>query len=383
MRNNNAIRQHNSPVDMLFIGVLVCLIILGLVMVTSASITIAERRLGQPFYFTLHHSAYLVLAMGCCFATRFVPLSFWFKMAKPIMLATIIGLIAVLIPGLGKVVNGSSRWISLGGVSLQISEFAKLSIIIYLSSYIVRHNDALKNEIRGVIHPLLLLGLMCILLILEPDFGTTVVVMLTSMGLLFLAGVPLWQFIVLALTVALAFVGLAISAPYRLERLTAFLDPWADQYDTGYQLTQALIAFGRGEWFGVGLGSSVQKLFYLPEAHTDFVFAVLAEELGLVGAVVTVILFATLIWRGLVIGINAQKRHDVFACFLCYGICLWVGLQTFINIGVNTGLLPTKGLTLPFISYGGNSLMVICAAMGFIWQVDAKNRKSLKGPRFG
>jgi cell division protein FtsW len=376
-------RKNFESVDLVFLGAFICLVMLGLVMVTSASITMAERKMGQPFYFTIHQSAYLIIGIMCCMATRYTPLTWWFKFSKPIMMVTIVGLVLVLIPGLGRVVNGSSRWLSLGGVSLQISEFAKLGVIIYLASYIVRYDEAIKTQIKSVLHPLLLIGFICILLILEPDFGTTVVITMTSMGLLFLAGMPLWQFVVLGSILGVGFFGLAISAPYRLERLTAFLDPWADQYDTGYQLTQALIAFGRGEWFGVGLGSSVQKLFYLPEAHTDFVFAVLAEELGLVGAVLTILLYVALLWRGFSIGYFAEKRNEKFSAFICYGICLWIGLQTFINVGVNTGLLPTKGLTLPFISYGGNSLMVLCAAMGFLWNIDVHNRLDKKGAYYG
>jgi cell division protein FtsW len=292
------------------------------------------------------------------------------------MVSALVSLVLVLIPGVGKVVNGSARWLNLGVTSIQVSEFCKLAVVIYLSSYVVRHQHALKRQISGFVRPMLLLSIVGALLILEPDFGATVVILATSLAMLFLAGVPLWQFVALLSVVAGILGMVAISAPYRLQRLTSFLDPWAVQFDSGYQLTQALIAFGRGEWFGVGLGSSIQKLFYLPEAHTDFVFAVLAEELGLVGALATVSLYILFVWRGMIVGLNAEKRDDRFAAFVSYGISLWVGLQTLINIGVNTGILPTKGLTLPFLSYGGSSVLVICIAVGLLVRVDYENHKS-------
>jgi len=362
--------------DPYFMGSVFALLGLGLTMVTSASIAIAHGRLGSPFYYTLHQA--FALLMGFC-AALFVctiPIRFWYRIAVFMMISALLALVLVLIPGVGKVVNGSARWLNFGIIAFQVSEFAKLAVIIYLASYIERHSVALKEKISGFVRPMLLLSLVGALLILEPDFGATVVILLTALSLLFLAGVPLWQFMVLLVLVGVVLGGVAISAPYRLERLTSFLDPWAFPFDSGYQLTQALIAFGRGGWFGVGLGGSVQKLFYLPEAHTDFVFAVLAEELGLLGALATVSLYILFVWRGMIIGLHAQKRNDKFAAFVSYGISLWVGLQAMINIGVNTGVLPTKGLTLPFLSYGGSNILIICTAVGLLMRVDYENRRT-------
>ncbi len=363
---------------------IVLLVSLGLVMVTSASIGIAEKRFHQPFYYAWHQAVYLGLGLLSSIVVFSVPIKFWEKIARPLMLVALICLVLVLIPGIGKNVNGSTRWINLGVVAIQISELVKFCIILYLASYIVRKREALQTEFLGFVRPMVLLSVISGLLLLEPDFGATVVIMSTAMSMLFLAGVPFFYFFGLSVFLGLAFVALAVSAPYRLQRLTAFLDPWAYQFDSGYQLTQALIAFGRGEWFGVGLGSSVQKLFYLPEAHTDFIFAVLAEELGLVGGLCVIALYALLVIRGMAIGLCAEKRGAIFSAFVCYGITFWIGLQALINMGVNTGLLPTKGLTLPFLSYGGSSLLVLCVAMALIFRVDFENRmKNRRGIEFG
>lgn len=365
----------NVKSDPILVMVVLGLLGLGLIMLTSASIDMAERHFGHPFYYTIRQSMGLCIGMLGALVVLMIPIRVSYRFAGSLMIAAIILLGLVLIPGIGKVVNGSARWLNLGVTAFQVSELGKLAVVIYLSSYIVRHQQALREQVSGFIRPMLLLSLVGILLVLEPDFGATVVMMSTALAMLFLAGVPLWQFLVLLVFVVGVLGVVAISAPYRLERLTSFLDPWAVAFDSGYQLTQALIAFGRGEWFGVGLGSSIQKLFYLPEAHTDFVFAVLAEELGLAGALATLGLYILFVWRGMIIGLNAEKRDDRFAAFICYGISLWVGIQTLINIGVNTGVLPTKGLTLPFLSYGGSSVSVICIAVGLLLRVDFENRK--------
>lgn len=379
MKRNNIPLGQQAKTDYWLLGSVIALILLGITMVTSASIVIADRKFGQPFYYTLHQSVYALLGLIAAIVIYTIPMRFWFKIAFVILTACFLALVLVLIPGLGKEVNGSVRWINLGFVTIQFSEFVKLGMIIYFSSYIVRHQESLLTNLSAFIKPLLLLGVICSLLILEPDFGTAVVILAISFALLFLSGVPLWQFIVLLVMVGALLAVVAVAAPYRIERLTSFMDPWSDQFNSGYQLTQALIAFGRGEWFGVGLGSSVQKLFYLPEAHTDFVFAVLAEELGLVGAVSTLALYVLAVYRGIIIGLTAERRDDRFAAFVCYGISFWVGIQTLINVGVNTGMLPTKGLTLPFISYGGNSLFVVCAAMGLLFRTDFENRVAERG----
>lgn len=367
-------RIDGGAIDTLLIGLIITLLALGLIMVTSASISVADKSLHDPFHYTLHQAVGIILGLTGALFVCALPIRLWYRFAAIGMVIALGLLVLVLIPGIGRVVNGSARWLNFGFIGFQVSEFSKLAVVIYLSSYVVRHAEIIKREISGFVRPMLLLSVVGALLILEPDFGACVVIMSTSLAMLFLAGVPLWQFVVLLLVVAGILGAVAISAPYRLERLTSFLDPWAVQFDSGYQLTQALIAFGRGEWLGVGLGSSIQKLFYLPEAHTDFVFAVLAEELGLIGALATLTLYLLLVWRGMMIGLNAEKRNDRFAAFLCYGISLWIGLQTLINIGVSTGVLPTKGLTLPFLSYGGSSVMIVCIAIGLIVRVDYENR---------
>lgn len=370
------VKKIDPPIDIFFIVLILSLLALGLIMVTSASISVADKSLNDPFHYTLHQAVGMIMGLfGALFIFLF-PIQIWYRFAALGMVVALGLLVLVLIPGIGKVVNGSARWLNFGFIGFQVSEFSKLAVVIYLSSYVVRHAEVIKKEVSGFIRPMLLLSIVGALLILEPDFGACVVIMSTSLAMLFLAGVPLWQFMVLLAVVAGILGAVAISAPYRLERLTSFLDPWAVQFEGGYQLTQALIAFGRGEWLGVGLGGSIQKLFYLPEAHTDFVFAVLAEELGLIGALVTLALYLLFVWRGMMIGLNAEKRGDRFAAFICYGISLWVGLQTLVNIGVSTGVLPTKGLTLPFLSYGGSSVMIICMAVGLLIRVDYENRTS-------
>ena len=296
--------------DRILIMVVFSLIGLGLIMVTSASIDMAERHLHQPFYYTIRQCIGFALGLFGALIVIALPIRTWYRLSAGMMIIALISLILVLIPGIGRVVNGSARWLNLGVTAFQVSEFAKLAVVIYLSSYVVRHQQALKEQVGGFVRPMLLLSLVGALLVLEPDFGATVVIMTTALAMLFLAGVPLWQFLLLLGLVCAVLGGVAISAPYRLERLVSFLDPWAVPFDSGYQLTQALIAFGRGEWFGVGLGSSIQKLFYLPEAHTDFVFAVLAEELGLFGALATLSLYILFVWRGMIIGLNAEKRGD-------------------------------------------------------------------------
>lgn len=362
--------------DGLLLGLILALFSIGLLMMTSASITLAARKFNAPFYYTFHQGISLALGLIGLLVMTVIPVKQWMRWAGVFMIAALIALILVLVPGIGREVNGSARWIAVGGWAFQVSEFCKLAVVMYLASYVVRHPKDIRQQVVGFVRPMILLSLVGGLLILEPDFGATVVIMATALAMLFLAGVPIWQYALLLGLVGASLAVVAISAPYRLARLTVFLDPWSKPYDSGYQLTQALIAFGRGEWFGVGLGSSIQKLFYLPEAHTDFVFAVLAEELGLVGALGVLLLYLLLLWRGMIIGLRAEKRKDRFAAFLCYGITLWVGIQTIIGVGVNTGMLPTKGLTLPFLSYGGSSVMVLCVALGLLIRVDYENRST-------
>ena len=352
---------------------------LGLVMVASASITFADREIGQPFYYAFRQAVFMCigLAVGVAlFKVRLVDLE---RMGMLLLLAALAMLLLVLVPGVGVEVNGAARWINAGLFRLQVSEPAKLLFIIYLARYLARHGEEVRTRISGFIKPIGLLAIAALLLLLEPDFGATVVLTATVMGMIFMAGVKLLQFSgVLGLS-GLLLASLAVSSPYRMNRLTTFLDPWADPFNSGFQLTQSLIAIGRGEWFGVGLGGGIQKLFYLPEAHTDFVFAVLAEELGLLGVCLIIVLYAVLVWRAFLIAAQAVKAENLFAAYLAYGIGIWFGLQSFINIGVNMGLLPTKGLTLPLMSYGGSSMIVMCAAIALLLRIDFETRCTATG----
>jgi len=357
----------------------VALATLGLVMVASASITFADRELGYPFYFALRQLVYIgcgVLVGSLVFRLRLVLLE---RLGMLLLLLSFVLLLLVLVPGVGVEVNGAVRWINAGLFRLQVSEPAKLFFIIYLASYLSRHSEEVRTHIYGFLKPIGLLAIAALLLLLEPDFGATVVLAATVMGMIFMAGVKLVQFSGVLGLGALSLASLAVSSPYRMQRLTTFLDPWADPFNSGFQLTQSLIAIGRGEWLGVGLGASVQKLFYLPEAHTDFVFAVAAEELGLMGVCVIIMLYALLVWRAFMIAAQAEKADSLFAAYLSYGIGIWFGLQGFINIGVNMGLLPTKGLTLPLMSYGGSSMVVMCTAIALLLRVDHETRCTAAG----
>ena len=343
---------------------------MGLVMVTSASLSYAEGLQLSAWHFAIRHFIYLsVGGLFFIFAT-FTPISFWKKFSTHFLIFTLGLLLIVLIPGITRQVNGSVRWLFIGPISIQASEIAKLMVIIYMASYLVRKSREVQEHISGFLKPMALLGIISALLLLEPVFGATVVIVSTSMGMLFLGGVPLKRFLVLFLGVIGLLAMLSIASPYRMQRLTSFLDPWSDQFNSGYQLTQSLIAFGRGGWFGTGLGNSVQKLLYLPEPHTDFIYAVLSEELGLLGALGILFLFALLVYRIMLLGRKAISAGNRFAGFLAYGIALWFGLQTLINIGVNVGVLPTKGLTLPFVSYGGNSLLIAMLAVGILLRIE-------------
>jgi len=368
----------NSFIENLDLPLLLSALILlglGLVMVASASISIAERQLSDPLYYFWHQFLYSMIGLVVAVIVFKIPLSFLQKTGPVLIVISLFLLMLVLIPGLGKEVNGSKRWLDLGIISLQVSEFVKLATVIYLAGYLVRHNEEVRTNLGGFLRPLVLIFFVSLLLILEPDFGAVAVIAMTAMGMLWLGGASFFQFIFLLLTMIAVLSLVAISSPYRLERLTTFLNPWADPFNSGFQLTQALIAFGRGEWFGVGLGSSVQKLFYLPEAHTDFVFAVLAEELGLFSVMIVIALFCFIVIRALMIGRRAEKRERPFTAFLAYGLGIWLGLQAFINVGVNMGVLPTKGLTLPLMSYGGSSLIIMCVVIAMLLRADYETRQ--------
>lgn len=366
-----AIQSHRKQAyDGWFLFAVASLVGMGLVMVTSASLSYAEG-MGLPvWYFALRHAIYLMVGVGFCFAATAIPISVWQRLSVPMLIVSIGLLALLLIPGISREVNGSVRWLFLGPISIQVSECAKLALILYMAGYLIRKQEEVQTEISGFLKPMAILGVISILLLLEPDFGAVVVIVSTVMGMLFLGGVPFRRFLVLFALALVALAVLSIASPYRIQRLTSFLDPWSDQFNTGYQLTQALIAFGRGGWFGSGLGNSVQKLLYLPEPHTDFIYAVLAEELGLIGALTVLLIFALLVWRIFALGRRAALTGSSFSAFVAYGIGLCVGLQVIINIGVNVGVLPTKGLTLPFMSYGGSSLIVGLFAMGLLLRID-------------
>jgi cell division protein FtsW len=382
------LNQRGKPVskpislyDKWLIGAVFGLLIIGLMMVASSSVMISTKYFHQPFHFLIRQACYLFAGLMIALIVIRTDSSFWEKISMPMLIVCLFMLLIVLIPGIGRSVNGSRRWLAFGPIGIQVSEMAKLTMIFYLSGYLVRQQKAVSESILGFIKPMMILGVVSVLLLLEPDFGATVVISGTVMALLFLAGVKLRYYIGLMLLVICALALLAVSSPYRVARLTAFLDPWADQYNSGYQLTQSLIAFGRGGWFGSGLGESIQKLLYLPEAHTDFLFAVLAEELGLVGILVVMALYSILVIRGLTIGYTAHTQERLFASFTAYGLTFWLALQAAINMGVNAGLLPTKGLTLPLLSYGGASMVINCVVVALLLRIDHENRWQSLGLR--
>ncbi len=376
-------KAYRNPLsfDSVFISGIVVLLCLGLVMVASASIAMAEREFGQPFYYLQRQALFATLGISCAWVITRIPLELLEKSARPLLLVGFLLLVIVLIPGIGHSVNGARRWLSLGAFSFQVSEFIKLVMIIYMSSYLVRYADQVQNHFMGFVKPMMVLCLAAFLLLLEPDFGSVVIVFSTCLGLLFLGGVKFRHFLLLLTLVGIGLALLIVVAPYRMQRLTSFIDPWSDQFNTGYQLTQALIAFGRGEWFGAGLGQSVQKLFYLPEAHTDFIFAVFSEECGLIGGFIFLLIYCLVLARAFLIARTAHHQQQWFAAYLAYGITLWLALQALISIGVNIGILPTKGLTLPFISYGGSSLLMTLIAVGLLLRVQIEVGLPVKAKR--
>lgn len=365
-----------AVIDLPLLLAVLALLCIGFLMVTSASMPMADRNYEDPFFFVLRHGFALGLALACgvvCFA---VPLEVWQRIGPMLMLVGIGLLLLLLIPGVGRTVNGATRWIPLGVMNLQPSELLKFISLIYVSGYLVRNQLDVQSTTLGFMRPLLFVGIACALIMAQPDFGTTAVVLATVMGLLFLGGVSVFSFIGLFVGVAAALAALIIVEPYRMQRLTSFRDPFADPFNTGYQLSQSLIALGRGEWFGVGLGNGIQKQLYLPEAHTDFLLAVLGEEFGLVGVLFVIGLFGFITWRAFAIGAVAHRRNKMFSAYVAHGFGLLIGLQAFINVGVNTGLLPTKGLPLPYMSYGSNALIVAVMATAVLLRIDFELRRS-------
>ena len=367
---------HLDPVT---IALALGIVLLGLVMVTSASVSVASQETGQPFYYLERQLLLTLIGVAGAALLFSLPTELLERASVPLLALGLVLLIVVLIPGLGHAVNGSRRWLRFAGANFQVSELARVLVLIYIASYAVRRETQLRESFAGLLKPLGLLFATCALLLVEPDFGAATVLFATGFGLLFLAGARLRYVIAMTVIAVAGFAALAVTSSYRVRRLTAFLDPWADPYNSGFQLTQSLIAIGRGQWFGVGLGDSVQKLFYLPEAHTDFLFAVLAEELGLLGVALTLALFVGLIGRSFHIARLASEAGLKFPAYLAAGFGLWIGIQAFINVGVNMGVLPTKGLTLPLMSYGRSSLIVALAWVGLLLRVYHEALREQRG----
>ena len=371
---------HHFDHGLLWVGVL--LIGLGLVMVYSASISIAEGARytsGNAAYFLTRHAFALAVSAAVARGAFQVPMRLWQQAAPYLFLAGALLLVVVLIPGVGREVNGSRRWLPLGVMNLQPSELMKLFAVLYTADYTVRKAAWMHSLKRGFLPMLAVMLFTGALLLREPDFGAFAVIACISMGVLFLGGMNWKRFVGLFLLLAIGFVVVIVTSPYRMQRILGFMDPWADPYGKGYQLSHALIAFGRGEWMGVGLGASVEKLFYLPEAHTDFLLAVIGEELGFVGVTAVILLFAWLTARAFSIGARAAKLERYFCALAAQGIGIWLGTQALINMGVNMGLLPTKGLTLPLLSFGGSALLANCCALALLLRIDFENRQLMHG----
>ena len=346
------------------------LIAVGVVAISSASISLSEVKFGNEWHHAIRHLSYLAIGVTLGFFAYLLPLNVWRQTSPWLLMLAFALLVLVLVPGVGRVVNGSQRWIPLAGFTLQPSEFAKFALVLWLSGYMVRHGEELRTALRGLLKPISVLVLFALLLLSEPDFGATVIILGTAFGMLFMGGARLIYVLGLIVSAVAIMAGMILMAPYRMQRLMAYQDPWSDPFGSGFQLIQSLIAYGRGEWLGVGLGNSVQKLFYLPEAHTDFVFSIWAEETGLVGAVAVIILFAVFVGRIVFMGYRFLLESREFEAYCCFGFALVFAGQAFVNMGVSSGLLPTKGLTLPFISYGGNSLMMSCITVGLLLKLE-------------
>lgn len=358
------------------------LLLFGLVMVYSSSIAVADANRAtahQPMFFLIRHGVFLVFGLLVAMAMFKVRMRTWQKWAPYLFLAGALLLVIVLIPHLGREVNGARRWIPLGPINFQPSEMMKLLAVLYAADYTVRKQAEMGSFRRAFLPMAVVILLVGLLLLKEPDFGAFVVITVITFGILFLGGINIRIFALLLMVASIGFALLVWLSPYRRERLFNFSNPWKDELGSGYQLSHALIAFGRGEWTGVGLGGSVEKLFYLPEAHTDFLLAVIAEELGFIGVAVVVILFAILIHRAFAIGRRAMLLDNYFSGLVAQGIGLWIGAQSLVNMGVNMGLLPTKGLTLPLMSFGGSGILANCVALAILFRVDWENRQVMRG----
>ncbi len=366
---------------------LACLSLLGIgfVLVTSSSLHLGVKMADDISHYPFKQLLHIILGLGFAGLVLAMPMKNWQKLGQPLFIAGLALLLIVLIPGVGVKVNGSIRWMSIAGLRIQISEVVKFISVIYMAGYVTRHAEHVRRSAFGLLKPLMLFSVACVLLLLEPDFGSAVVILIIAMGMMFLGGARISQFIILLGLVASLAVMLVYVSPYRMARVTSFLYPWEDAKNSGYQLTQALISFGRGEVFGVGLGNGIQKLFYLPEAHTDFLFSVLGEELGLVGVLLIISLFTALLLRAFAIGEMAEQAGERFSALVAYGLAIWFGFQSFVNMGVNMGMLPTKGLTLPLMSYGGGSMIIMCGAIAVLfrihYEVTELHKSNVKGSK--
>ena len=364
---NSSIPRHQW-----LISCAICLLCAGLVMVMSASLAVSENKFGTAFHYITRHTAYIIIAIILSQISYRVPMEIWQRLSPYLFFCAIALLVSVLI--FGREINGSTRWLSLGVINFQPSEIAKIFIIIFLASFIVRKNKEISEHWSGVVKSFVVLFSPIVLLLLEPDFGSVIVLTVAAFAMIFMGGVPLKYFVLTVVICLVLFALLLVTKDYRMDRFTGYLHPWKNQFGSGYQLTQSLIAYGRGEWFGLGLGNSVQKLFYLPEAHTDFLFSVLAEEFGLLGVGIIISLFSILILASLSIARASELEGKQFSSILAYGLSVLMGIQFLFNIGVTMGLLPTKGLTLPLMSYGGSSLLSSCIVLSILLRIDKETR---------
>ncbi|UCX03289.1 cell division protein FtsW [Shewanella glacialimarina] len=361
--------------DRTFLAAIIGLMCFGFVMVMSASMPEAEKLTGNPFHFIYRHIFYLVGCIVIAFAVLKVEVSHWEKNSGMLMIGVLVMLFAVLV--VGTSVNGARRWLAIGPVRIQVAELAKFVFIVYMAGYLVRRHGELRENRKGFYKPIGVYVLFAVLILLQPDLGTVVVLFVCTVSLLFLAGARITDFMVLILLGIATFVLLVLFEPYRMRRVTSFMDPWEDPFGSGYQLTQSLMAYGRGDWFGQGLGNSIQKLAYLPEAHTDFIFAVIGEELGFMGIIAVLIVMFFIALRAIRLGNLCLQMQRPFESYVAYGVGIWICFQTVVNVGASIGMLPTKGLTLPFISYGGSSLWVMTAAVMLLVRIDHERRVSL------
>ena len=365
MKSSRIGRFHFEPYLLVVVS---SLLLIGYVMVASASL----HKGVDAFHFIKTQSLSIGIGLVVGFLITRVPIKLWEKYGQGLFLLGLLLLIIVILPSVGKEVNGSMRWLELGGFRFQVSEIVKYFSVIYMAGYVTRHQKTIRDSAFSLLKPMVLFGIACLLLLMEPDFGSAVVILTIAMGIMYLVGARLIQFITLLGVLAFLASVLFYVAPYRMRRVTSFLNPFDHEKDTGYQLVHALISFGRGEWIGVGLGSGIEKLFYLPEAHTDFLFSVIAEELGLLGVLTVIGLFTVFVWRTFLVAEAAEQIGEKFSAYIAYGVGIWFGFQAFVNMGVNMGILPTKGLTLPLMSYGGGSMIIMCCAVALLFRVHSE-----------